>query len=142
MPIGVAKSSAEAELGGALTGATQGVGYKRVFEWFGFSVDWQLGTDSSAARAICLRENVGKLRHMDLKLLWCQTAVKTLGLKVYKVAGALNRANIGTKKLAVKQFEEERALIKMVPAEFVAAQSVPVVHAVSSDSQVLRGLVQ
>ena len=129
-------------LGGVLTGATQGIGYKRLLEWFGFIVEWRLGTDSSAARAICLREGVGKIRHMDLKLLWCQQAVKLHNLKIYKVAGPLNRANIGTKKLAVTQFEEERALIKMIPVEYVEAQSVPVVHAVSSDALTLRHLGQ
>ena len=35
---------------------------------------------------------------MDVRLLWTQDAVRHLGLQVYKLAGDLNRSDLGTKK--------------------------------------------
>ena len=68
------------------------------FEWLGFRVHWHVETDTSAARAMAFRAGVGKVRHMDIRLLWTRDAVKRLGLKVDKVLGTENSADLGTKR--------------------------------------------
>ena len=72
--------------------------FKKLFEWLGFIVSWAVETDSSAARAMCFRAGVGRVRHMDIRLLWTQSAVKTMGLKVNKIEGVKNSADLGTKR--------------------------------------------
>ena len=129
----LAMSSAEAELGGIHSGAKDAVGYKRLLEWLGWTVIWRLGTDSSAAKQITARRGVGKLRHMDLKLLWTQQAAQELGLDIYKVPGELNRANLGTKALAENQFTRERRLAGMIHEQEIKLQDAPSVHAVLED---------
>jgi len=56
----LALSSAEAELGGILSGAVDSLSFVRLFEWLGYKVYWRLGADSSAARAVAMREGLGK----------------------------------------------------------------------------------
>ena len=90
-------SSAEAEFGGIHTAAMETYAFKILFEWLGFRVIWTVETDSAAARAMSYRLGVGKVRHMDLRLLWNQQAVKQLGLHITKVEGSKNTADLGTK---------------------------------------------
>ena len=47
-----------------------------ILEFFDFKVNACLRMDASAARAICRREGVGKIKHLDVKTLWLQQAVK------------------------------------------------------------------
>jgi len=129
----LALSSAEAELGGMLTGATESYGHRRLLEWLGFRVRWRLGTDSSAAKGFAAREGVGRMRHIDLKILWLQKASHDLGLSIYKVPGEYNRANIGTKKLTAVQLERESRLTGLLDALELGDENVPAVHAVTSD---------
>ena len=125
-----ALSSAEAELGAILTGSTETHGYKVLFEWLGWKVRWEVCTDSAAARAIGLREGLGKQRHLDLKLLWVQHATKHLGLKLSKVAGDLNRADIGTKALPGPRVLAGRAMNHLVASEGLDTQERPTVYAI------------
>ena len=80
------------------TGVLESYAFKLVLEWLGFTVRWECCTDSSACRAMAYRSGVGRVRHMDLRLLWTQHATRKLGLHVRKVDGASNRADLGTKK--------------------------------------------
>ena len=93
----MAMSSAEAEFGGIHTAAMETYAFKILFELLGFRVIWTVETDSAAARAMSYRLGVGKVRHMDLRLLWNQQAVKQLGLHITKVEGSKNTADLGTK---------------------------------------------
>ena len=83
---------------------------KGILEWLGFRVRWPLDTDSSAARGMALREGVGRVRHLDLRSLWTQRAVRDHGLKVRKVETRLNAADLGTKRHS--RAEHER-LVKL-----------------------------
>ena len=75
----LALSIPEAELGGINSGAKDAIGYKRLLGWFGWTIVWRLGTASSTAKQITNRCGAGKLRHLDLKLLWTQEATQELG---------------------------------------------------------------
>ena len=81
----LAMSSGEAEFGGIHTGAIESYPFKLLFERLGFRVTWEVKTDSAAAKGACHRLGTGKTRHMDLRLLWSQHAVKKLGLIITKI---------------------------------------------------------
>ena len=67
---------------------------KGILEWMGFKVMWRAFTDSSAARSMSQRLGVGKVRHMDVRALWVQRAVRERGLRVLKVPGNANPADL------------------------------------------------
>ena len=79
-------------------------------------------TDASAARAMCLREGVGKTRHLDLRLLWTQQAVKHLGLETMKVPGVDNHVDLVTKKHTASEHERLRRLCSLVSLKEITAQ--------------------
>ena len=78
-----------------------------------------------------MRAGCGRLRHIDLKLLWVQEATKKLGLRVYKVAGELNRANIGTKPLNGADIVRERRMSGLLSEQEVGKQLLASVYAVT-----------
>ena len=57
-------------------------------------------TDSSAAKGIAHRIGLGKMRHLDVQLLWIQDRVRHGDFKVIKVPGSTNPADLFTKFLA------------------------------------------
>ena len=59
--------------------------------------------DSSAAIGICKRTGVGKIRHLDTRLLWIQDLVRDGRISVQKVCGTQNPADLMTKHLAAEQ---------------------------------------
>ena len=56
-----------------------------------------LYTDSTAARGICNRRGVGKVRHMDVQLLWLQERIQSKEFALRKVDSALNLGDLSTK---------------------------------------------
>ena len=70
-----------------------------VLMFFGCRVEASLHMDSAAARGICRREGVGKVKSLEVRTLWFQQVVKakTLTLKTVKSKG--NCADLGTKTL-------------------------------------------
>ncbi len=93
----IALSSAEAEFGGVVRGAGQGLGYQALLKDLGVSVPLRVWTDSSAAVGICQRQGLGKLRHLDAKTLWVQQAVRTGRVDLRKIQGERNPADLLTK---------------------------------------------
>ena len=61
------------------------------------NVTINLLTDSNAARGICNRRGVGKVRHIDVQYLWLQEKVQARQLDLQKVLGSENPADILTK---------------------------------------------
>ena len=62
---GVAMSSGEAEIYGAVKGASTCLGMKALYRDIGYALPLRLWTDSSAAVGICSRQGPGKLRHLE-----------------------------------------------------------------------------
>eukprot|EP00971_Amphidinium_carterae_P090548 1792844-Amphidinium_carterae.1 len=62
-----------------------------------FPVQFDVKTDSSAARAIGLRVGSGKIRSLEVKTLWCQSVFKSGALTLSKCKGTCNPADLGTK---------------------------------------------
>jgi hypothetical protein len=131
----LALSSAEAEFGGIHTAAIESYAFKLLFEWLGFRVIWTVETDSAAARAMSYRLGVGKVRHLDLRLLWNQQAVKRLGLHVTKIEGPKNTADLATK---VHSAVEHHRLVSDLGVVSLADFEKPLVVTVRS-VQTLQG---
>ena len=60
---------------------------------------------------MCNRTGLGKVRHMDLQMLWLQEAVRVGKLVLRKVSGATNPADLMTKYLASESIS--KAMIRL-----------------------------
>eukprot|EP00438_Fugacium_kawagutii_P026160 Skav230005 [mRNA] locus=scaffold5058:3896:10669:+ [translate_table: standard] len=97
----VSLSSAESETYAAAGATMDGVFLKGVMEFIsGEPADLRLYLDSAAARGVLSRKGVGRIRHLSCRCLWIQELVKAGILKVKPVSGALNPADVGTKRLS------------------------------------------
>ena len=56
--------------------------------------------DSAAARGICRREGVGKVKSLEVRTLWLQQVVKAKTLTLKTVKSQDNRADLGTETVA------------------------------------------
>ena len=70
---------------------------------FGLGLPVRIWIDSSAAIGISSRQGLGKLRHVDTRLLWVQQAVRQRRLELRKVAGTSNPADVFTKYPASRE---------------------------------------
>ena len=73
-----AQSSGEAEFYAVVRAAAEGLGIKTIMEDMGYEVEVRVHVDSSSAKSIASRTGLGKVRHMEVKFLWVQEAVRTL----------------------------------------------------------------
>ena len=69
--------------------------------FFGCQIEAALHMDSAAARGICRREGVGKVKALEVRTLWLQQVVKAKALTLKTVKSQDNCADLGTKMLAV-----------------------------------------
>ena len=69
-------SSGEAELGGVVKGATEGLGIQAVARDLGIDLPLKLWADSSAAIGICRRTGIGRVRHLAVGQLWIQEKLR------------------------------------------------------------------
>ena len=96
----VALSSAEAEYAALVKAASNLLGVRSMMEDLGVQdVPLELHSDSSAAIGIASRTGLGKLRHLEVHLLWVQQHVRNNQFKLSKVLGKNNPADIFTKHL-------------------------------------------
>ena len=70
-----------------------------VLMFFGCRVEASLHMDSAAARGICRREGVGKVKQLEVRTLWKQQVVKAKTLTLKTVKSQDNCADLGTKTL-------------------------------------------
>ena len=63
-------------------------------------VPMEVHTDSSAAIGVASRTGLGKLRHLEVHLLWVQQFVRRKVFELSKVPGKENVADLLTKYLA------------------------------------------
>ena len=100
----VALSSAEAELVAAVRGAAEGLSARSLSQDLtGSYCQLRVHIDSSAAIGICKRSGIGKIRHLDTRLLWIQDLVRDGTINVLKVAGTINPADLMTKHLGAEE---------------------------------------
>ena len=71
-----------------------------LFKQQDYVVEWNLHCDSSAAIGHCSRLGNGKrMRHLEGAELWVQQILKTKKVRILKIAGKLNPADLFTKYL-------------------------------------------
>ena len=66
----------------------------------------ELQTDSSAAKGICKRRGIGKIKHVHTPLLWIQGKVASKEIMTNKIDGKTNSADIGMKVLTEKEYNK------------------------------------
>ena len=116
----LALSVGESEFFATVKGAATVIGMQSVAKDWGMAMEAILETDSSSAKGILSRRGAGKIRHLDTPLLWVQQRVARKQLRVNKVAGAINVADIGTKILDGPRI---RQLMKLMNMRFTTGQS-------------------
>ena len=111
-----ATSSAEAEFYAIVEGASRGLGMKSLAADLGCDVGITLFSDASAGRSLAFRKGLGKVRHIETKYLWVQDLIKEGRLKLLKIKGTSNPADIGTKHLSISEMGErlEKMGLKVV----------------------------
>jgi hypothetical protein len=104
----IALSSGEAEYYAIVKGASLAMGVKSMLnEWdiitdidaTHSSDEIEINTDSSAAKGICQRRGLGKVRHIEVTELWVQDHVLKGTISVKKVPGTENLSDALTKYL-------------------------------------------
>ena len=78
--------------------------------FFGRLVEASLHMDSAAARGICKREGVGKVKALEVRTLWLQQMIKAKTLTLKTVKSQDNCADLGTKTLTAGTLTLLRAM--------------------------------
>ena len=101
-PKVVSLSSAESETYAATAAVMDAILIQSIFAWLLQQCHMLmcLYLDSSAARGILSRKGVGRLRHLSCRVLWFQDLVSERRWMVKAVFGAVNPADVATKRLS------------------------------------------
>ena len=65
-----------------------------------------LGADSSAAKSFAARRGLGRMRHIEVRHLWLQNEILKKAVKMVKVEGEENPADLMTKYLSEKDISK------------------------------------
>ena len=96
-------------------GAVEGIGLQTLARDLGWSLGLRLFVDSSAAKAIASRKGLGKVRHLEVRHLWLQQAVRQKKVVLRKVLGKENPSDLLTKGLSIIGIEK---LLGLMNAQF------------------------
>ena len=96
----VAQSSAEAELIATVKGATEAIGVLSLAKDLGIEFSIRMHIDASAALGIVERRGVGRVRHLDVGMLWLQEQQLRQVIATQKILGTENPADLMTKCLS------------------------------------------
>ena len=107
----LALSSAEAEYYSMVEGVLRARGLQNIGREIRMpgseeGVQLYLWVDSSAAKSFVSKRGAGKMRHMEVRWLWLQEEVRRGRVKVEKVWGPWNPADLMTKYLTGKEVDE------------------------------------
>ena len=106
----------------------------------GWGAKIRLLVDSSAAKSIASRTGLGKLRHLEIKFLWLQEAVRKKKVVLSKVRGDVNPADVLTKP---KSLDDMKQLLDLSCIDWCDSELVNSVcnSFVSSRTLCLRGVL-
>ena len=105
-------SSAEAELVGICKLAAEMIGIGSLAADLGRDLKVVMYADSSAAIAIAKRRGAGKLRHINIGLLWIQDKTESEEIVIKKVKGVSNPADMMTKGVNREKLERYMEMTK------------------------------
>ena len=81
-----------------MDGSARGIFTKHMNEEMERTISVDVETDSTAAIGMCSRTGVGKTRHIQVRWLCIQDAIRDKVMRLKKVKGTENEADMGTKK--------------------------------------------
>ena len=96
----IAQSSAESELIAVVKAACEAIGSVSLADDLGIQLRVRLHVDAAAALGILERQGVGRVRHLDIGVLWLQEQQLRRIVGLTKVLGTSNPADLMTKHLA------------------------------------------
>ena len=85
----MAQSSGEAEYYALVRACSEALGMQSVMRDLGWDAKIVVYIDSSVAKSVAFWTGLGKLRHMEVKFLWAQEAVRLKRFSVEKFVGPL-----------------------------------------------------
>ena len=94
----------------------------------GHKLDLEIFTDASAAKGIASRRGLGKTRHIAVHFLWVQERVHQGDLKVSKVWGGDNPADLLTKYLTRQKIDACMLTFGLEYLEGRSAEAPAVAH--------------
>ena len=106
-------SSGEAELGGVVKAAAEGVGLQSLARDLGVDLSLQVYADSSAALGIFRRTGIGRARHLAVGQLWVQERLRACHFALFKVCGTANPADLLTKHLPGPAISTHMATLRL-----------------------------
>ena len=98
----ITTSSAEAEAIAVVKATSEAVAVSRMCSEFGTTLVTCIYIDASAAIGILEREGVGKIRHIDVGVLWLQQKHLRQDIGFHKIDGTKNPADLMTKGLSAE----------------------------------------
>ena len=107
----IALSSGEAELTASVKGVCEGLGVKALYQDWGIRIGMTSWSDSSAAMGVIDRKGAGKMRHVDIGILWIQQRKEEDGINFRKVGGTANPADGLTKYLPPKDVNKHLEMV-------------------------------
>ena len=112
----ISLSSGEAELHGIAQGCSQGLGLQSLLRDAGWHLPLHVHTDATAAIGIARRKGLGKIRHLDVTDLWIQDKIRSGAIRLSKVPGSENMADVLTKYVERKIMDAAINRMGLVPA--------------------------
>ena len=109
----ISLSSGEAEYYGIVKASSVGLGIKAMLTDMGVNPTLEVLTDASAAKGIASRTGLGKTRHIEVHYLWVQERIANKDMKLSKVWGHDNPADLLTKHLDTASMRRHMQLIGM-----------------------------
>ena len=98
-------SSAEAELYGMEKAPVDAMGFQSLLNDLGVKTEIVLHGGSSAAMAMAGRSGIGKTKHVQIKYFWLQDAVKEKRVRLERVPGLVDPADVLTKPHSIRRME-------------------------------------
>ena len=113
-------SSAEAEYYAMTKGAAYALGIQSHYRDWGVDLSILVRSDSSAGLSFSSRRGLGRMRHIQTRYLWLQERVAAKHLRLEKVNGELNPANILTKVLPIAKVRDVCQQLGQIKKDVVA----------------------
>jgi hypothetical protein len=122
----VALSVGEAEFYAGVKGGAEGIGMCNLLRDLGVEAKVMLWTDSNTAKAMTNRTGMGKTRHIDIRFYWIQDVVKRGVVRIMKIDGDKNPADILTKPQGLQEIIRRCGLIglKVLRSEVDIEQTI------------------
>ena len=96
-------STAESEYISITKGAAHALEVRSAMVEYGMTFNAACETDASAGRAMATRRGVGRVRHLDARLLWLQQLCAEGVVEVRARLGEHNEADLGTKMVDLRR---------------------------------------